>query len=114
MAPPARRISASNYEAAKAMLSVAGLRQLIQANISAANGADSTYTVQNKATRRVVIVHLNAGNGDLRFNINANATATTVPVLAGRYFVVDCLQNDVLHFFNTTGTSFTVYLVETD
>jgi hypothetical protein len=124
--PPARRIAASNYELAKAVIAMAGVRQLVQANISVAGTSDGTYTPVNAATRRVIAIHLGTGNNDIHFNLNAAASSSTVPVIPARYFVIDCygprpatptqpaLTADVLHFFNTTGTAITVYLVETD
>lgn|SRR5512135_90332 len=121
-----RRTSVSTYELAKAILSVAGLRQILQTSISVGTGADGTYTVQSENCRRVVALHIGTGNGDIRFNINAAASASTIPVIPARYFVVDVQSprpaspgeaakvGDVLHFFNTTAGSITVYLVETD
>src|SRR5512147_465429 len=120
-----RRISEASWELAKASLSMAGLRQILQANISVGAG-DSTYTVQSENCRRVVAIHLGTGNGDIRFNLNAAASASTVPVIPARYFVVDVQSprpatptepaktGDVLHFFGTVAGPTTVYLVETD
>ena len=84
-----RRISDASWELAKGMLSIAGLRQVRQANITVTATTDVTYTVQDEQTRRVVAIHLGTGNGDIRFNINAAASATNLPVIPARYFVVD-------------------------
>jgi len=111
------------------MLAIAGIRQLIQNNVSAGAGADTTYTVVNENARRVILLHLSAGAGDIRFNINALANANTIPIIPQRYFVVDArgaytipappgqggpiaVAADVLHFFNTSGSPVTVYIME--
>ena len=126
--PPARRIAATAQEQGKAILSIAGFRIIpgTQATIAPGAGAEATYTVLNAACRRVVAIHLGTGNGDIRFELNAAATATKIPVIPARYFIVDVLSprpatptepakvGDVLHFFNTTGGAITVYLVETE
>lgn len=121
---PPRRVTAVEFEGALAQLAVAGIRQILQATVTAAPGASTPYTIQNTRTRRVLCIHLNSGAGDIRFNYNAAATATSFPVMPQRYFPVDASANgptaanpsggtaDTLNFFNTTGSSVIIYIVE--
>lgn len=123
MPPQPRRVSMVQWEAGKAMLSLAGIRQLKQTSISVNTVTDGTYTVTEPATRRVVAIHAGAAYGDIRFNINAAASGTSFPVLAQRYFVVDAraahsvpgqgtLAADVLHFFNASAGTLVVSIME--
>lgn len=107
-----RRPNNWQWEQALATLSLAGVRFLLQAVHSATNGANTVYTVQDVRTRRVVVLHLNAGNGDLRCAYNEAATATTLPVIPARYFVIDAKKADTLQFWNTTGSTFSVNILE--
>lgn len=107
-----RRPSSIEYEAARATLSLAGIRELVQANISATATANTVYTVANISTRRVIVIHLGTGNGDIRFKHDAAAAATSIPVIPARYFVVDAEKDDTLNFWNTTAGAITVYLME--
>lgn len=111
---PPRRPSSVEFEAARAMLSLAGIRQLLQANISALATANTSYTVADIRTRRVVIIHLGAGNGDIRFNFGAAAASTNIPVPSARFMVVDAEKDQTLQFFNTTAGAITVYFMEID
>lgn len=128
MGAASRLPSSGTYEAVRAVMSMAGIRQILQANISATNGADTTYTVQDPGTRRVIFIHASAGSLDIRFNINAAASASTIPIIPTRYVVVDAhgplnkptppgqsvitVPADVLHFFNTTGSPVTIFIME--
>lgn len=134
MSVPSRNPSSWTYEQARAILSMAGFRQILQTSIAVNASSENTYTVQDPGTRRVVAVHLSSGNGDIRFNINATATGTTFPVIPTRYFVIDAhgplykatppsqtgsgggaqitVPADVLHFFNNAAGSVTVFLAE--
>lgn len=123
MPPQPRRISQMGWESGKAMLSLAGIRQLKQSSISVNAATDGTYTVTEPATRRVVAIHGGAAFTDIRFNINAAADGTKMPVVAQRYFVVDAraahsvpgqgtLAADVLHFYNASAGTLTVYIME--
>lgn len=111
---PPRRPSSVEFEAARAMLSLAGARQLLQANISALATANTSYTVADIRTRRVVIIHLGAGNGDIRFNFGAAVASTNIPVPSARFMVVDAEKDQTLQFFNTTAGAITVYFMEID
>jgi hypothetical protein len=108
----ARRLAANEFEGMKALLSLAGVRVINQTTHSATNAANTAYTVTSKRTRRVIIIHLGAGNGDIRFNFGAAATATHLPVIPARYFVVDATLADTLNFWNTTGAPITVNVME--
>lgn len=109
-----RSLSAIEFEAARAMLALAGIRQIVQATVAPTTGANAGYTVQDIRTRRVVCLHLGAAAGDIRFNYNATATSAHLPVIPQRYFVVDAEKDDVLNFFNTSAGTITVNLMEID
>lgn len=100
------------WEAQLAQLSLAGVRFIKQASHTATNGVDTSYTVTEPNTRRVVLVHIATGNGDIRVAYNEAATATSLPLIPARYFVVDAKKNDVIHFFNTTGAGIVVSVLE--
>lgn len=109
-----RRPSSIEYEGFRAMLALAGVRQLKQSSVAPGAGANSAYTVTEAGTRRVVAIHLGTGAGDIRFNHDAVADATKIPVIPQRYFVVDAEKDDTLNFFNTSGGAITVYVMEID
>lgn len=109
-----RDTSAIQYEAARAMLALAGIREIVQGSVAPGASANAAYTVVDVRTRRVVCVHLGTGAGDIRFRYNVAATATNIPVIPQRYFVVDAEKDDTLNFFNTTGGAITVYVMEID
>jgi len=94
-----------------AAIATAGLRIVLQANISATGSANVSYTVQDAATRRVMVVH-NAGAAfDIRVERNAAATATDFPIIPQFYFAIDCEKDDTIQFYNV-GTTTTVYILE--
>jgi hypothetical protein len=108
-----RPLSSIEYEGARAMLSLAGLRLISQSLVTGgAAGSDNTYTVTGPNTRRVVM-YVNHATNVVRFNVNAAATASHLPIKNQTYFVVDAKKNDVLHFFDTTGGT-PVHFVEVD
>lgn len=111
---PPRKLSMLDYEADRAMLSLAGVRQVNQTTVTAVNGASTAYTVTGPNTRRVIVIHLNAGNGDIRFNYNAAATSSNLPVIPARYFIVDAKKDDTLNFWNTTAGNITVNVMEVE
>ncbi len=114
------------------MLSLAGVRQLVQTSVSVTT-SDTTYAMQESNARRVICFHNGGGtptNLDIRFNINATAVATGFPIAFGKYFVIDArgpstqpagaaqgnpiaIAGDVLHFISTNGT-ITMFLMEID
>ena len=111
----ARKLSAMEWEGFRAMLALAGVRQLVQSSVSVGTGAENSYTVANIETRRVIIVHGGGATpafGDIRFEINATAVATDFPIAPQKYFVVDAEKDDDLSFYNTSGGSITVYVME--
>lgn len=110
----ARRPSSIEYEAARAMLAMAGIRILKQANVTVTLGEADTYTVTEAGTRRVVCVHLGTGNGDIRIAHNATPTANSLPLIPASYFSVDAEKDDTIQFFNTTAGDIKVYLAEID
>ena len=107
-----RTPSAVSHEAMLAALATAGIRMLLQDTVSATNGANTPYTVAAKTTRRVMVLHLSSGNGDIRFNVNAAATATSFPLLAATCFVLDVAPGGTVNFWNTTASPITVYVIE--
>jgi len=108
-----RQLTSIEYEASRAMLSLAGLRLISQSRVvGAAAGSDNTYTVTDPRTRRVVLYVDHASNV-IRFNVNAAATSTSLPIKNQTYFVVDAKKDDVLHFYDTTGST-PVHFVEVD
>lgn len=112
-----RRLSPIEYEGHRAMLALAGVRQLVQASVSVSNGAANSYTVTDPQTRRVICVHpggATPATGDIRINPAATATATSFPLLPQKYFVVDAEKADQISFYNTTGSAIVVYVMEID
>lgn len=109
-----RSLGPREYEGNQALVALAGIRQLKQTSISVGSSAENTYTVTEVGTRRVVCLHLATNNNDIRFDYNATATSTDMPVIPARYFVVDSEKDDVLHFYNTSGGAITVYLMEVE
>src|SRR5713101_5770496 len=118
---PTRRTAAIEYEAARAMLSLAGIRQLYQTSLTVNANALNSYVVLRKPTRRVIVLHLSSGNSDITFSYsstsdpsttNTPASSTSMPVLPTRYFVIDAAQNDTINFSNNTGGNITVFLME--
>lgn len=107
-----RKIAQMEWEQGKAILSLAGIRELKQATIAPTTGANAAYTVTEAGTRRVVAIHLGAANGDIRYRTTTAASATNMPVIPARYFVIDCKKNDVLNFFNTSAGTITINLME--
>lgn len=116
-----RRAASLEWEANRATLALAGIRILKQAVVTAAAGVSTGYTLANIQTRRLVCLHLGAGNTDIRISYNTAALATHLPVLPGRYFLIDAgfvkdaagTQNaDIVYFYNETGGSISVYVVE--
>ena len=100
------------WEAARAMLSLAGIRQLKQATVAPGASANASYTVTEAATRRIVAIHLGTANGDIRFNYNAASTATSLPMPTGSFLIIDVQKDDTVQFFNTSGGALTVNLME--
>jgi len=113
-----RRLSPIEYEGHRAMLALAGVRQLVQSSVTVSNGAENSYTVTDPQTRRVICVHpgdaTTPATGDIRINPAATATATAFPLLPQKYFVVDAEKDDDISFYNTTGSSIVVYVMEID
>lgn len=109
-----RKLTSIEFEGMRALLSLAGIRPILQATVSATPGANTSYTVQDNRTRRVLIIHLGAGNGDIRFALDGAATANSLPILPARYVVVDAAKDQTLNFWNTTAAAITVNLAELD
>lgn len=111
-----RRISNADFEANHALIALAGFRLIQggQVQLSCGPTADNPYTVVHANCRRVVALHLAAGDGDIRFEYGAAADATKLPILPRRYFIVDAGVGHVLHFYNTSGVSVNVFLAETE
>lgn len=107
-----RKLSSMDYEAALASLALAGLRETLQATISALATASTAYTVAAKDTRRVMCLHLDAGANSIRFRTNAAAIATNMPMIGQTYWVVDAKLGDTLNFYNVTGGAITIYIME--
>lgn len=107
-----RKLTSIEFEAHRATLSLAGIRLISQATVSATPSANTAYTVQNPHTRRVLVIHLSSGNGDIRFNYNAAATSSSLPIIPARYFVVDASKDDTLNFYNTAAAAVTINVAE--
>lgn len=109
----ARRASTLFFEAARAQLALAGFRQVKQTTIATIVGTNVAYTVTEPGTRRVVLMHAAATYGDVRFNYNAAATGSSMPVLSQRYFVVDAKKDDTINLMGATAVT-TVNIMEID
>lgn len=106
-----RPLNPMAWESGRANLSLAGVRYLAQGSVAVGASAEGTYTVVNGSTRRVIVAF--AGTfGDIRFDYNATASATDFPLMPNTHFRVDAAKDGVLHFYNTSGGSITVYLME--
>ena len=88
-----------------AAMATAALRLENQSVVSCTGSADVTYTVTGADTRRVMLVYLGAGAGDIRFNFGAAATSASLPILPQRYVVIEAVVGEVLHFYNTVATA---------
>lgn len=109
----ARNKSAMTWEQARAMLSMAGMLDVLQDTHTATANSDTTYTIAGGVNvRRVLITHLGSGAGDIRFRRGAVASASYVPIFPQTHFVVDAEDGEVLHFYNTTAGDITLYIVE--
>ncbi len=95
-----------------AAISLAGVRLLIQATIAPGATTNVSYTVTSAATRRVILFHDSGNNTDLRVEQNAAATATDMPLASGVYFVLDCVKDETVQVYNTTGSGITVNIAE--
>jgi len=100
------------WEASLASIAAAGVRPLVQDSVSALAGVDTTYTIVGGNTKRAVIFAESSADTDIRVNVEAVATVTGFPLIAGAYFVVEADKDDVLHFFNTTASTITVHIME--
>lgn len=111
----ARRVSAVTYEAALAALATAGVREVVQANVTPSAGAVATYTIANSKTRRAMITHMGLA-GDIRFKYRpqgaaGDAAATNIPISPNTRWFVDCEKDDILSFWGVTG-GVVVYIME--
>lgn len=111
MASP-RNAAAMSWEAWRASLSLAGWRLIIKAKISPTTGAEATYTVLNKNTRRVAVSSPGSAYGDLRFDVNVAADADAFPIPLNLHIVVDAGKDDVVRIFNTSAGTLDVILLE--
>lgn len=123
-AKPNRKSHNLAFESQRAMLSLAGIRMLSQSLVTGGGAAsDNSYTMVNSNARRVIIF-VNHATNVVRFNMNAAATASHLPILNQRYFIVDArgpyqeangiaVAADVIHFFDTTGST-PVHFLEID
>lgn len=103
----ARRLSAAAHELALAQIAQAGVREVVQANVTPSVGAVATYTIVNAKTRRALIIHIGAA-GNIRFKyrpqgVAGDATATSMPIPIDTSFFVDCEKDDILSFFGVPG-----------
>lgn len=100
------------WEQKLASISLAGVRPLVVDSVSVAASSEQTYTLVDKSVKRLVVLHVASGDTDIRFDLNATATLSSFPILPSVYFVVEAGTDDVAHFFNTSGGSITVYIME--
>lgn len=107
-----RRTSSLDFERSLAMLALAGIREMLQAQHVATAGADTAYTVAGDLTRRVMFFHLGLGANDVCVRYNAVAAATHMPVTPQTYFVFDAKKGDTIHFWNTTVNNITINVME--
>lgn len=107
-----RKITNESRDAQQAMIALAGWRVISQTSVNAAPGTNTAYTVADDRTKRVVVLHLAAGNTDIRFAFNTAASSASLPLLPARYIVVDAGKGNTLNFWNTTAAAITVFLVE--
>jgi hypothetical protein len=100
------------HEMQRGILAMAGFRQILQTTLSVGAGVAAGYTVQRANTRRVVYIHNSTGAFDIRVDPTATATATSFPVLPQRYLTIDAKKDDVISFFNTSGGTVVISLME--
>lgn len=96
----------------RAMISLGGVRPIQQSTIDVAGTSQGTHTVDDSGCQRVLVFHDASTNTDIRFALNGTADGDSLPVVPGAYFVVQAVKGDVLHFYNTTGGSITLNVVE--
>lgn len=102
----------ADWEGNLAAVSLAGVRPILQTTVAVGAGSEATYTLQHAAVKRVVLFYESNTNLDIRVDLNATASASSLPMVTGAYFVMEVDQGDVVHLFNTTGGSVTVYVAE--
>jgi hypothetical protein len=95
-----------------AAIATAGLRIVVQANITITTASENSYTITSAATRRAMVIHNSTAAFDIRFERNGTAVATDFPILPQFYFAVDCTKDDTLSFYNANAGSQTVYILE--
>jgi hypothetical protein len=106
------RRSNRDWEGNEAVIALAGIRPTVHALETVGGTTEETYTVADPTTKRVILFYDGEGVTDLHMAINETADATTLPVLPGVYFVVEASQTEVIHLYNTTGSTITVYITE--
>lgn len=107
-----RKVGNVSLEGDGASIALAGLRILKQTNISVDAANTNTYTVTEKKTRRVLIVHNAADAFDIRYKDGSAAAATDIPILPQFYFVVDRGVDDILGFRNDDAVAVTILMLE--
>lgn len=104
--------STLEWESALAALSLAGVNIQKQTSISVATASEGTYTLTEQPTKRAILFHTAANDDDIRFALNATASATSFPIASSVYFAVAAEVDDVLHVYNAAGSSVTVHILE--
>lgn len=99
-------------EMAYALISLGGIRPLVQDSVAVANGSEDTYEVTDTRARRLLVFHNGSGNTDIRFELNGTASGDELPILPATYFILQVEEGDILHLYNTTGSPITVFVVE--
>lgn len=111
MADPIKREDL-RWESALASISLAGVRPLVQDSVDLLTTSEEIYTVTDRRTKRLVILRTAGASLDIRFDLNATASATSFPILPSVYFVLEVEYGDALHLYNVNAGSLTVYVLE--
>lgn len=100
------------HAAEVAALSLAGIRPFLTGVVAVSAGSESTYTIADNRTNRVVLFYDGTTNLDIRVELEETADANSFPIAPGVYFSIQAVENEVVHLYNTTGAGINVYVVE--
>lgn len=111
-----KRRSRHEWESSQAVISLAGVRPLVQAVVTVTASDNDDYTVDDPTSaglvKRVILYHNSGGNTDIRVALNETADATKMPIASNVYFAIEVEDEDVISLFNTTGSDIDVNVME--
>lgn len=109
---PKRRNAAQ--ESAESMISMAGVRPLVESSVAVSATSADSYTITHSFCKRVLLFHTAANDDDIRVDLDDDnaGVATDMPLASGVYFVFEAYEGEIVRLYNTTGSPVTVYIWE--